>query len=72
MSATRIVILVLGLAAMLVLVVWGWTELANAVHRADANDAVVALSVYGVAFLVMAAVVGFGYFVLWFRNDDLR
>ena len=34
MSATRIVILVLGLAAMLVLVVWGWTELANAVHRA--------------------------------------
>ena len=72
MSATRIGILLLGLASMLVLGTWGWTELANAVYRANAGDAVVALMIYGVAFLVMAIGAGFTFFVLWFRNDDLR
>ena len=72
MSATRIGILALGLAAMLVLGTWGWTELANAVYRAGASDAVVALMSYGVAFLVLAVVAGFSFFVFWFRNDDLR
>ena len=71
MSATRIGILFMGLAAILVLGTWGWTELANAVYRSDAGDAVVALMIYGVSFLVIAVVAGFTFFVLSFRNDDL-
>ena len=70
MSVTRIGVLLLGLAAMLILGTWGWTELANAVYRADAGDAMVALMIYGVAFLVWLAVAGFTFCVLWFRNDD--
>ena len=69
MSAARIGILLLGLAAMLVLGTWGWTELANAVYRAGANDVAVALTVYGVPLLIMG-VAGFTFFVFWFRNDD--
>ncbi len=71
MSLTRVSILFLGLVAMLVLGTWGWTELANAVYRSDAGDAVVALMIYGVSGLVFAVVAGYTYFVLWFRNDDL-
>ena len=70
MSATRIGILLLGLATMLFLGTWGWTELANAVYESDAGDAVVALMIYGVAFLVIGIVAGFTFLVLWFRNDD--
>jgi hypothetical protein len=72
MSATRIGIIAFGLVAMLILGTWGWTELANAVYRADANDVVVALTVYGVAFLVLAVGAMFTFFVLWFRNNALR
>ena len=71
MSATRIGILFIGLAAILVLGTWGWTELANAVYRSDAGDAVVALMIYGVSFLVIAVVAGFTFLVLSFRNNDL-
>ncbi len=70
MSATRIGILLLGLVTMLVFGTWGWTELANAVYRADSNDIVVALTVYGVAFLILAVGSGFTFLVLWFRNSD--
>ncbi|MDE2788073.1 MAG: hypothetical protein OXL37_15610 [Chloroflexota bacterium] len=71
MSVTRVSILFLGLVAILILGTWGWTELANAVYRSDAGDAVVALMIYGVSFLVIAVVAGFTFFVLSFRNDDL-
>ncbi len=71
MSVARIGILFFGLVAILLLGTWGWTELANAVYRSDAGDAVVALMIYGVAGLVFAVVAGYTYFVLWFRNDDL-
>ena len=71
MSATRIGILFFGLVAILLLGTWGWTELANAVYRSNAGDAVVALMIYGVSGLVFAMVAGYTYFVLWFRNDDL-
>ncbi len=72
MSAARIGILLLGLAAMLVLGTWGWTELANAVYRAGANDVAVALTVYGVPLLIMGVGGSFTFFVFWFRNDELR
>ena len=71
MSAARIGILAFGLLAILFLGTWGWTELANAVYRSNAGDAVVALMIYGVSGLVFAVVAGYTYFVLWFRNDDL-
>ena len=70
MNVGRIGILCLGLVAILVLGTWGWTELANAVYRSNAGDAVVALMIYGVAGLALAVVAGYTYFVLWFRNDD--
>ena len=72
MSAARIGILAFGLLAMLVFGTWGWTELANAVYRAEANDAIVALTVYGVALLIIAVGAGFTFFIFWFRNNDLR
>ena len=71
MSVTRVSILFVGLAAILILGTWGWTELANAVYRSDAGDAVVALVIYGVSFLVIAVVAGFTFLVLSFRNNDL-
>lgn len=70
MSATRISILFFGLVAILLLGTWGWTELANAVYRAQAGNIIVGLMVYGVAGLVFAVVAGYTYLVLWFRNDD--
>lgn len=70
MSAPRIGILFAGLVAILLLGTWGWTELANAVYRAEASDIIVGLTVYGVASLVFAVVAGYTYLVLWFRNDD--
>ncbi len=71
MSVTRVSILFLGLVAILILGTWGWTELANAVYRSNAGDAVVALMIYGVSSLVFAVVAGYTFIVLWFRNDDL-
>ena len=71
MSVTRVGILFLGLVAILILGTWGWTELANAVYRSNAGDAVVALMIYGVSSLVFAVVAGYTFIVLWFRNDDL-
>jgi hypothetical protein len=70
MNATRIGILFFGLVAILLLGTWGWTELANAVYIAKANDVIVALTVYGVAGLVFAVVAGYTYLVLWFRDHD--
>ncbi len=71
MSAARISIFLLGLAAMLVLGTWGWTELANAVYTAPRiNQVAVAFTVYGVAFLIFVVGAGFTYLVFWFRNDD--
>ena len=71
MSVTRVSILFLGLVAILILGTWGWTELANAVYRSNAGDAVVAFMIYGVSSLVFAVVAGYTFVVLWFRNDDL-
>ncbi len=70
MSVTRVSILFLGLVSILILGTWGWTELANAVYRSNAGDAVVALMIYGVSGLVFGVVAGYTYFVLLFRNDD--
>ena len=71
MSAARIGILMLGMAVILILGTWGWTEAANAVNDADkAHPAIVALVVYGIGILFLAAGFLFPYAVLRIGNDD--
>ena len=54
MSPARIAVLLMGMAALLVLGTWGWTEAANAVIRAPQYNPVLAvLAVYGVAFGIL-------------------
>ena len=71
MSATRIGILLLGLAVILVLGTWGWTAAINAVNsKGDAGPVLVALTVYGIAFAFLLVGIGFPYIVLKFHNDE--
>lgn len=71
MSATRIGILLLGMAVIIVLGTWGWTEAANAVNDAGkAHPAIVALVVYGIGILVLIVGFLFPYAVLRIGNDE--
>ena len=71
MSTKRIVILLLGMAAILVLGTWGWTEALSAVSsNPEAHPVVVALAGYGIAFGFLMVGFGFPYLVMRFRNDD--
>ena len=71
MSAARIGILLLGMAVIIILGTWGWTEVANAVNDAgNVHPAVAALVVYGIGILVLIVGFLFPYAVLRIRNND--
>ncbi len=71
MSATRVGILIVGMAAILILGTWGWTEAANAVNKTDAATPVLAaLVVYGIGGLFLLVGFLFPYAVLRIGNDD--
>jgi hypothetical protein len=69
MSPARISILFVGLIAILLLGSWAWVELVTIAYKSGTNEFLVALTVYGVAGLVLATVAGYTFFVLWFRNS---
>jgi uncharacterized membrane protein YidH (DUF202 family) len=61
---TRIGVLLVGMAVLLGVGTWGWTEAANAVLGADRFKPMLAvLVVYGVAFLILIIGTGFTYMV---------
>ena len=71
MSAARIGILLLGMAVIIILGTWGWTEVANAVNDAgNVHPAVAALVVYGIGILGLIVGFLFPYAVLRIRNND--
>ncbi len=71
MSGTRIGILLLGMAVIIILGTWGWTEAANAVNDAgNVHPAIAGLVVYGIGILFLAAGFLFPYAVLRIGNDD--
>lgn len=71
MTGTRIGILIVGMAVILILGTWGWTEAANAVNRTDEiAPALAVLVVYGIGGLFLVAGFLFPYAVLRIGNDD--
>ena len=65
MSAKRIVILLLGAAAILALGTWGWAEALNAVNSdPESGPLIEALAVYGIAVCFLIFSIGFPYLVL--------